>query len=116
MREYILKQEALNKFTFYQGDRIPEKDIDGFDTTISFKEAKRLVKSIPPADVLPVVRGEWIWDPNGMDFNLGAWLCSKCSCQNNNLPLNKNLNPLMFSGSNFCPNCGADMRGNKDET
>ena len=51
---------------------------------------------IPSADVRPVVRGKWIarhkWD----------WIvCSECSYESN-------------KASNFCPNCGADMRGTDD--
>lgn len=63
--------------------------------------------TIDPEEMRP--RGKWIWNPNGMDWGLGAWECSECACRNNNLPMNSNMNPLMFSGSNYCPNCGAKM-------
>lgn len=53
---------------------------------------------------------EWYYDPNGMDWGLGAWLCSKCHTKNDNLGGSKNINPYMFSGSKFCPQCGAIMR------
>ena len=61
------------------------------------------------ADVAPVKHGKWFWNPNGMDWGLGAWECSECACRNNNLPMNSKMNPLMFSGSKYCPNCGAKM-------
>lgn len=64
--------------------------------------------TIDPEELRP--RGKWIWNPNGMDWGLGAWECSECACRNNSLPMNSNMNPLMFSGSNYCPNCGAYMR------
>lgn len=53
---------------------------------------------------------EWYYDPNGMDWGLGAWLCSKCQHKNDNLGGSKNINPYMFSGSKFCPQCGAVMK------
>lgn len=46
----------------------------------------------PAADVRPAVRGRWEKDtPMG-------YKCNTCGC-------------LMQGKSNFCPNCGADMRG-----
>lgn len=74
-----------------------------------------MLAEIPAADVAPVKHGKWVWNPNGMDWGLGAWECSECACRNNNLPMNNKINPLVFSGSKYCPNCGADMRGNSDE-
>ena len=55
--------------------------------------------------------GEWIWNPNGMDWGLGAWECSSCRCRNDNLPMDKNINPMRWAGAKFCPNCGAKMKG-----
>lgn len=53
-----------------------------------------LLDSKPPADVRPVVRGQWV-------RNNGRWCCDKCTC------------PVQVIRSPFCPNCGANMR---DET
>lgn len=50
---------------------------------------------IPAADVRPVVRGKWII--NGWSIR-----CSECRYD------------MPFSVRNFCPNCGADMRGESD--
>ncbi len=76
------------------------------DYAEAWAEIKRL-PTIDPEEMGP--RGKWIWNPNGMDWGLGAWECSECACRNNSLPMNSNMNPLMFSGSNYCPNCGAKM-------
>ena len=62
-----------------------------------------------------VKHGRWIYDKNGMDFNLGAWLCSECGCKNNNLGMDNRINPHIFSGSNYCPNCGARMDGGDED-
>lgn len=53
--------------------------------------------------------GRWVWNPNGMDWVLGAWQCSVCGSRNNNLPVNTRISPYRFSGSRYCPNCGAKM-------
>lgn len=65
----------------------------------------------PAADVAPVVHGKWYYNENGRDFGLGAWACSCCDTCNHNIPGNPNMNPYIWSGSKFCPNCGAKMDG-----
>ena len=61
------------------------------------------------ADEQPVVHGHWVYNRNGMDWNLGAWECSACKCRNNNLPGSEIYSPYSFVGSRYCPNCGAKM-------
>lgn len=60
-------------------------------------------------DLVVIKHGKWIWNPNGMDWGLGAWQCSECHNRNSNLPMDNKINPLAFSGSKYCPNCGAKM-------
>lgn len=55
--------------------------------------------------------GVWIYNPDGIDWGLGAWQCSQCGCNNHNLPTDKNTNPLVWAGAKYCPNCGAQMKG-----
>ncbi len=69
------------------------------------------IADFPAADVAEVRHGKWIYDKNGMDFGLGAWVCSECHCKNNNLSMDGKINPYLFSGSKYCPNCGAKMEG-----
>lgn len=60
------------------------------------------VATIPAADVRPNVTGRWI------DHQMGRWVYAKCSeCET-----------VHDVRSNFCPNCGADMRPEppKEET
>lgn len=71
------------------------------------------VKRIPPADVKPVVRGEWM-EPEGSEcvhafagevsISLPSKKCSVCGHL-----------AVTFPKSNFCPNCGADMRKEEEE-
>ena len=52
---------------------------------------------------------EWIYDENGNDWGLGAWICSQCGSKNDNLGMNKDIDPYVFAGSKFCPHCGLRM-------
>ena len=53
------------------------------------------LERIPPADVRPMVRGRWI--PFTSEAAGDIWYCSACD--------------IGFAHrTDFCPNCGADMR------
>ena len=52
------------------------------------------VQLLPAADVRPVVRGKWVQVMGKYDWMVK---CSRC-------------NGVPIETSNFCPNCGADMR------
>lgn len=65
------------------------------------------------ADVVEVRRGEWHYNPDGMDWGLGAWECSLCRCKNDNLPMDEKINPRVWAGAKFCPSCGAKMDGER---
>lgn len=74
----------------------------------------------PPADVRPVVRGQWKFATNPMlhDGPGPSCWCSECKKP----PIDKKIVWYHLDGtfaregeefvlSDFCPNCGADMRG-----
>ena len=44
-----------------------------------------------------------------MDWGIGAWCCSACKEINSMIPCTKNINPYMYSGSQYCPHCGTRM-------
>ena len=67
-------------------------------------------KGIELVEYVEVKYAEWYYDPDGMDWGLGAWKCSKCHTKNDNLGGSENINPYMFAGSKFCPQCGAVMK------
>ena len=65
------------------------------------------IDELPPADVKPVKRGKWInkkirWVSCVSLWWEDAYECSKCG-------------EAGLKEWNFCPNCGADMRGESDE-
>ncbi len=57
------------------------------------------------------VFGTWEWDPDGIDWGIGAWKCSNCGSKAETWwAKDGNSNPLKFAGSHYCGNCGATMR------
>ena len=66
-------------------------------------EVAKGVREIPAADVVERKTGEWIHNPGGeSEFDAGDfYICDQCGSAE-------------WQDSNFCPNCGADMRGDDD--
>lgn len=83
MGDFIERQAVLNAYDAVQRKNGPWR----FET---------LIESVPAADVRPVVRGRWRWV--GQDQWNDCYECSQCGKMNTD-------------NSNFCPNCGADMKG-----
>ena len=69
--------------------------IDCLYSTMESYYIKRNIMDLPAADVRPVVHGRW--EDRG---SLSA-RCSECGCKS-------------LRASDFCPNCGADMREEND--
>ena len=96
MRDYIEREAALEsvreklRISESLPDCIPKRA-----SVFTLASMNDSLKSIPAADVRPVVRGKWI--KNGWSIR-----CSECG------------HDMPFSVRNFCPNCGADMRGGED--
>ena len=53
-----------------------------------------MIDSAPTVDAAPVRRSEWVTD----DDDWGELYCKECGCL------------IPHGPTNFCPNCGADMR------
>lgn len=58
-------------------------------------------------------KGEWIKIQSGDKDFPEIIVCNKCYHENSHLDFNEHNEPIgkVFITSNFCPNCGADMRG-----
>jgi rubrerythrin len=63
--------------------------------------AVELLDHMPAADVVEVRRGEWIKDEWSLFYP--RYNCSVCGCIRLGEP------------TKFCPDCGADMRGNNND-
>ncbi len=115
MKEYIEKEAAIKDAEFirtylndlHDGGWLEITNVDWRVLTDMIDD----VEDIPPANVKPVVRGEWIdggWEGDKafqIDGRGNCWHVSKCSVCGFKKKGAK---------SNYCPNCGADMR--KDDT
>lgn len=102
MAEFIEREKALEECDWYANEFC--------ECEYAIMPLKGALEIIPAADVRPVVRGKWIPDydyaeydydgstplPEPLKFQDG-WQCSLCGW-------------YMPSETNFCPNCGADMR------
>lgn len=83
---------------------------DGYPDHIEFdvEDIKSIINEQDVADVRENVKGKWIIKTDGFVIKRVWGVCSECG------------NTLDFSGvnagrgdANFCPNCGADMRGDQ---
>ena len=75
-----------------------------------------LIARQPKVEAKTIECAHWEYDPDGLDWGLGAWVCSSCHIMNNNIPtMQPDINPLLFSGSRFCPNCGKTMVKAEDD-
>ena len=107
--EYIRREDAID---YIEGFVTMNKYYHPHSkrTTIPIEEAIARINETPSADVQPVVHGKWIPEIEQMEteysdstevhletFQTG-WKCSECD-------------DYSVFDSNFCPNCGADMRG-----
>lgn len=91
MTEYIDKQAVIDEvdewYNIYS-------DSDTAREALSL--LKKAIKKISPEDVRPVVRGKWKITP----IYIKCLECGEC---------------FVLIPQNFCPSCGADMRGTQDE-
>ena len=67
------------------------------DYAKGFQAALLAIMSIPSADVAPVRHGRWIECNYGLTF-----ACSECKY------------PTEYNLTDYCPNCGAKMDGDKN--
>lgn len=101
MDEYISRNAAINDLL-----GAPKKfDEDGYGWFLT-TSVYATIEDVPAADVRPVVRGEWV-----KNEGRAGWHCSSCKVDNIfAYSWNSNTGKNEFQ-DNFCPNCGADMRG-----
>ena len=72
--------------------------------------------TIPAADVRPVVRGKWEKHEDFDTYGGGRfveWVCSECDKRLRGDWVIRNSHIEETPTENYCPNCGADMRGDR---
>ena len=100
MADYIDRESAVKLLT---------DSMEAYGTfaveRIMYRMARDKIKNIPPSEVVPVVRGEWILGESAIGQK--QYFCSVCKDDD------YWKRRFCFGDEKFCPNCGADMRGGK---
>ena len=124
MAEYIEKEDLLE---LYRMDD-PVLNENGH---VPLPVIRQNIMDIPAADVAPVVHGRWILEAHDERVNY-RWNvtaeCSECCDEQKEIwagffpnvppPIARDVALVSAESvklSNYCPNCGADMRGSNDE-
>lgn len=113
MTEYIDHEKAL-AFPFANGN-YDSKNANA-DFIRGCESYREYLESIPAADVRPVVRGENV----ATDYDCcDQFVCSNCGIELRNwvrVERDDDNGDVTYHEHvfNFCPNCGADMRGDED--
>ena len=100
MTDLIKREDAINHCEIWRDRAKDHKDRDGWWMADNLL---RLVKDIPIAEPK---RGEWI------DYTCGSGCyCSNCGWDGDDI-----IDECIIQDFDFCPNCGADMKGADDES
>lgn len=105
MDEYIKREYVI--------DAVLDVYCNTPDINLSCEKFEAVILEIPTADVEPVRHGRWEIANDGTHF------CSHCGCDApyawDDIDRNyiNSADDVPDRISNYCPNCGADMRGDK---
>lgn len=73
------------------------------DAVIRVSAVNYVLRNLPSADVQPVRHGHWTLQEDRTKKLYGWHICSECGA-------------WIGEPTNYCSNCGADMRGKQNET
>ena len=105
MSDYISREAALVAIkNLYPGIPLAKINLPKWhETNKTYMECELAIEDLPAADVQEVKRGRW--ELNALE---SIATCSECEC----------CIPTLWKDPdiywNYCPNCGADMRGADD--
>ena len=114
--KYIKKEETAE----YVDSYIQELNTGYGDVNSHTNRILRMIsdgiRNMPTYSFPDREKGEWIKIQSGDDKFPESIVCSKCKNENSHLDFDEHGEPIgkVFITSKFCPNCGADMRGDKE--
>lgn len=104
MDEYVNRKKLEEAFDNADPD-VCESDMDGYsDWGFGRENVRDVIRSVPAADVAPVVHGKWIEDHDYLK-------CPECGVM-----VKWDFTFFDIGNWNYCPNCGAKMdNGDEDD-
>jgi len=113
MDDYIKRNEAIEEVRkSFDQSKTGKSTVVSMLIDAAFLQAGSILRGIPAADVRPVVRGKWIQTTLPMGWEDDE--CAECSVCGEDFVLDEWSMDDFTNTMNFCPNCGADMRGERD--
>lgn len=93
-------KDIFVKVVEWMSDLISREEAIGvLETMTEIEEGIEMMYALPTIEAEPVVHGNW-GEPFKIDAKHIGYKCSKCGCYG-------------VPGWNYCPNCGANMKGEK---
>ena len=103
----LIDADALNAEMYHKSFEVDDgRNIWNSGLWIRYKIFEEAIRDAPTIDAVPVVHGRWIDEGQYADYHPHhAWRCSECG---------EHVIEIDTPWYKYCPNCGADMRGEKD--
>ena len=103
----LIDADALNAEMYRKSFEVDDgRNIWNSGLWIRYKIFEEAIRDAPTIDVVPVVHGRWIDEGQYADYHPHhAWRCSECG---------EHVIEIDTPWYKYCPNCGADMRGEQD--
>ena len=100
MAEYISREAAMLEID--AADFVIDDNFEGGATLLYCDDVVDRLSAIPAADVRPVIHAQWVRSEDADDG-----YCSNCKCD---MPMCREDWEWKYCETDYCPNCGADMR------
>lgn len=111
MKDMIDRQAAIDALrTCYDTEAITHTNGNEY---IDYDQALDLINTLPSAQP-ERKRGRWIYGEDNLGTGRDGWFCSECG-HFELWDYSADMKSAELNLPNYCPNCGADMRGETDE-
>ena len=115
----MLERTGANESCLSNARELKNHEAEQYFNKLVFEDEQiaSLIEELHSADVRPNIHGHWIKINSGDEDFPESIVCDRCNHENSHLDFNEHNEPIgkVFVTSNFCPNCGADMREPKGE-